>query len=577
MTALTIAAILVSVLSIGGISIFSIRSGGDRDSVEKMVLICESTRKTLNEYLLSIEQSVDMVSRYAGEELTNVALVDGGVIGATGFGDSPRLEQRTDEQRQRLDAYLQEHCDTVEEVMNSVSNHTNGVLTYYYRINPELSTNVRGFWYSRQGSDEFLRLPPTDIPGYAQDDISHVGWYYIPLTRGRPSWMEPYYNENLGVQIVSYVVPIYKPGTFIGVIGMDIRFDTLISQIQDIQIYDTGYAFLTDENGRVLYHPTLDMGTDMASMDATFEGIAGRLKDPEIRRYTYAGSDKLLVYQTLANEMKLLVAAPLSEINAAWTRLATRILLFSLLLLAVFAAVTLFTMKRITEPLQRLTDASRLLADGDYNVTLDYSGHDEVGTLTAAFQKLVNHLRIYISDLNSKAYQDAMTGVKNKGAYAISARQLNDAIGQAETGEEPKFAIVMLDCNNLKTINDKYGHDKGDLYLQTACELVCRVFTHSPVFRLGGDEFSAILQKEDYAKRRERLKEFDRMAAEVNARAENPWEEIHIAKGMAVYDVRRDKDVESVLHRADDRMYQDKKRMKAMRHETPRHGVGSAV
>jgi diguanylate cyclase (GGDEF)-like protein len=52
--------------------------------------------------------------------------------------------------------------------------------------------------------------------------------------------------------------------------------------------------------------------------------------------------------------------------------------------------------------------------------------------------------------------------------------------------------------NNLKTLNETYGHDKGDLAIKKLSNLICRVFSHSPVFRIGGDEFAVILRGWDY-------------------------------------------------------------------------------
>ena len=567
-TALTLAAILVSVLSIGGISIYSIKLEGDRDSLEKLTLICDNRRRKLNEYLDSIEQSVEMVSRYAGEELSSVELMSGGVIGANGYGDNPLWSNRDEEQRRQLDRYLKSHTADVETVFRSVSNHTNGVLTYYYRINPELSDSIKGFWYSRGETGQFMSLEPTDILNYDRDDKEHVGFYFIPLRRGRPSWLEPYYNANLDTVITSYAIPIYKAGTFIGVIGMDISYQTLVTQLESVQIYQEGYACLLEEDGTVLYHPFLEHGLNLEEEEPALAGLSDWLKSADSskggRLYTYRGTEWLMVFHTLANDMKLVAAAPMREINANWLSLVHRIALTAAILLLLFAGVMFYLMNRITEPLLRLTNASRLLAEGNYDVELDYTGKDEVGILTGAFQSLVNHLRVYISDLNSRAYQDAMTGVKNKGAFNISAKQIDDTIRLAglEETPQPEFAIVMLDCNNLKKINDRYGHDKGDIYLQTACALICRVFSHSPVFRMGGDEFTVILQKEDYHSREVLFTHFARLAGETTARAENAWEEINIAKGMAAYDPLTDGSVENVLHRADELMYLDKQRMK---------------
>ena len=135
------------------------------------------------------------------------------------------------------------------------------------------------------------------------------------------------------------------------------------------------------------------------------------------------------------------------------------------------------------------------------------------------------------------------------------------------SGELKTFAVCMFDCNDLKVINDQYGHEKGDIYLKAACNLICRTFPHSPVFRVGGDEFTAVLQNEDLRDRRQRLRFFDGEVRAANDSAKEPWEEIHVAKGVAVYDATLDHSVEDVLRRADDLMYCDKKSMKLRRKE----------
>jgi diguanylate cyclase (GGDEF)-like protein len=198
------------------------------------------------------------------------------------------------------------------------------------------------------------------------------------------------------------------------------------------------------------------------------------------------------------------------------------------------------------------------MADGDYDVDLDYQGQDEVGVLTSSFRQMRDRLQIYISDLNSRAYKDALTGVKNKGAFHVSAGRLNDAIRMGEA----QFAVVMFDCNRLKQVNDQYGHNLGDVYLRAACSAICRTYAHSPVFRMGGDEFVALLQYQDYENRAKLLEEFDRMAGETNAQATHPWQMVNVSKGMAVYQQGSDATVEEVLNRADELMYEDKRRYK---------------
>ena len=152
-----------------------------------------------------------------------------------------------------------------------------------------------------------------------------------------------------------------------------------------------------------------------------------------------------------------------------------------------------------------------------------------------------------------------MTGVRNKGAFSISLARLNDEIRLRQGKSGIEFAIIILDCNNLKQINDEFGHSRGDVYLQNACRAICRTFKHSPVFRLGGDEFGVILQRGDYQNRYDLLCVFDRTAEEVNESAQEPWERVSISKGMAEFAADADENAEQVLQRADELMYEDKR------------------
>ena len=182
--------------------------------------------------------------------------------------------------------------------------------------------------------------------------------------------------------------------------------------------------------------------------------------------------------------------------------------------------------------------------------------HDEVGILTRSFDVTVQNLKKYISGMRYKAYSDPLTHVKNKNAYEMEKERLER---QMHAGDA-KFALLMLDTNDLKEINDTYGHDHGDEYLMTCCHLICGVFDHSPVFRIGGDEFLVLLENEDYEHREELVAEFNRLS-EKTLKEPRAWNRVSAAKGLAVCEPS-DTSPEDVLRRADHAMYQDKKAMK---------------
>ena len=161
-----------------------------------------------------------------------------------------------------------------------------------------------------------------------------------------------------------------------------------------------------------------------------------------------------------------------------------------------------------------------------------------------------------IKAATQKAYKDGLTNVRNKLAYLDALAELETAV---ENGELTEYGIVVFDLNGLKAINDTLGHEAGDEYIKSGCSLICRQFDHSPVFRIGGDEFVAILKGSDYANREQLIASF------MEAIAENQKNgAVVVASGLAVYDAATDESYNDVFKRADQAMYEQKRALKAM-------------
>ncbi len=152
---------------------------------------------------------------------------------------------------------------------------------------------------------------------------------------------------------------------------------------------------------------------------------------------------------------------------------------------------------------------------------------------------------------------DALTGTKSKHAYVDMEVNIDKRIA---SNEMPEFAIAVFDLNDLKVVNDTYGHEAGDLYIIAATKLISQIFSQSEIYRIGGDEFAAILLDEDYNNRDELAKEFNK-----NIQKNIKRRGVVASLGISAYIQGKDNTFVQVFNRADKEMYQRKHDLKESR------------
>ncbi|MBQ1389932.1 MAG: GGDEF domain-containing protein [Clostridia bacterium] len=204
-------------------------------------------------------------------------------------------------------------------------------------------------------------------------------------------------------------------------------------------------------------------------------------------------------------------------------------------------------------------------------------GRDEVSSLSEGIAKMMEDIKEYVDSLSAVnqeldvaqanaaklselAMKDGLTGIRNRTAY----KQEMDRLDNSSALDCIEYAIAVIDMNNLKKFNDVYGHDKGNAAIIKLTNLICVTFKHSAVFRIGGDEFVAILRNDDFINREkltaEMYRAFDEMEQDTSL---SPWEKISAAIGLAVYDRTTDVCADDVFKRADEKMYEKKNTMKS--------------
>lgn len=171
---------------------------------------------------------------------------------------------------------------------------------------------------------------------------------------------------------------------------------------------------------------------------------------------------------------------------------------------------------------------------------------------------IVNHIFMSRRTRESEmiANIDPMTGVKSKHAWLSKEREVNNALA---AGKMEDFSIVVCDVNGLKKINDTLGHKAGDEYICSASRMVCNIFKHSPVYRIGGDEFVLVLTGGDREIREDLMKLLHDSSAE-NIKSGG----VVVSGGISDFDPQKDSSFHDVFSRADALMYKEKQLLKSM-------------
>ena len=280
----------------------------------------------------------------------------------------------------------------------------------------------------------------------------------------------------------------------------------------------------------------------------------------------------------------VLVDISMSTVTSKLNDSIVRLLIYLLATVVIISALGVLIVNFILiRPVKTLQNAAT-----SYNVddperthaifsSLHVNVHDEFSDLAENMKKMESDINNKISELTQMneeliesqqetqrmtelANKDALTGVRNKASYDREVKLLNEKISNKE---DIKFGIAMVDLNYLKTINDDYGHNSGDSALIKLCNLICTIFGHSPVFRVGGDEFVIILKGKDYNNSTKLINEFNTKIDGLNEDDELlPEEKVSAAIGYSKYKVKEDTCVDDVFKRADQAMYVRKREMK---------------
>lgn len=392
-------------LLIGGTSIVKSSQILEKEANEKLMLLIESQSHDYNATIGGIESVVQGLAATIGSSFDMNAVSD------------PN--------------YLLSYQKEMEKTTKQFAALTQGGMGAYVYLSPELTKGLYGAWYADKANNRtFEQLPLGELAEFTPDsDVA--AWYYQPAKAGKPLWLEPYVDQDLNIEMVSYVVPIYQNGTLIGVAGADINFDFFKKSILEKRVYETGCMALLDKDFNFLIRPSFKQEDAKAApkADATSQASAkvneranlatednGSLKhlteeiskkEAGITKYNYKGVEKIFGYTHLKNGYILTVDVTLDQVLKEMKQLTTLLLTLTIVGISIAVIIAVLLGIVISRPITKVTKlidkTSRLdlTEDSSYNSLLRFK--DETGVMARAVFEMRKLLQEMVGNIKNQA------------------------------------------------------------------------------------------------------------------------------------------------------------------------------
>lgn len=333
-------------------------------------------------------------------------------------------------------------------------------------------------------------------------------WYQLARQTSHSVWTTVYIDFTSQELVVTRARRVLaQDGSFAGVVATDVSLREITQFISSLNIGAQGRAFIVERDGKLI------AGTGLSNLGLSVDGKPIRIStensgDPVIRA-AYRGVTELLhaagadsrsgddqAYRTTLRDEQgrtitvaaqrivdpagldwlAVVAIPRDAIFTGIQRQIWLALGISLLAVLLTILIGMRIFGRVANDVIALSDAVGRIRQGDRHVRIDVRRKDEVGDLARNFQAMQADLSM-----------DRLTGVANRAAMI----SLLDHLTRDRHGRP--FAILFIDLNDFKPLNDQYGHDNGDKALvEIAQRLKAALRADDLLARLGGDEFVII-------------------------------------------------------------------------------------
>lgn len=437
-TVTIISCCLVISLLLGIVSIFQSSKYIREEAEDKLLYMSQSYANEFSNSFQSIESSVEALS-----------------INITSTMDLEKL-------RNDPENYIEYHKNNMNLMIGKFGETSDLIQGAYFTLNPKLIGKGYGVWYTKTNENGQFKLEESwDNEESEYEDQMYDYRQAIESEKG--VWSNPYTDPDINVYIVSYIVPIYKDGLLIGGLGIDIEIDELKKAVNDITVYDTGYASLLNSEYDILVQKNLikkddeELKFNLKTMEnGKLKHIAEAMAKTNsgVKEYTLQGKDQLMGYSDLKNGWILALTVPKEEILTPVKNLKNILSTIMIIGIVITIFIGLFLGKLIAKPIERLTgfvneiSDLELTNDENYDYLLKYK--DETGVMVKSVFKLRDKLRDVVNEL----IKTSQSIEKNAVNVEALTNKLNDNASETSATTEELSAGMQQTAASSDQINE---------------------------------------------------------------------------------------------------------------------------
>jgi len=403
------------------------------------------------------DKLANMAGKYANDFSNDLNRIDSKVAAIKSYVKSTINTEKIDEQ-----AYMNSYKSNLNPTIKEITSSTEGILGAYIFFNPENVAGAHDIYYTKDQDGNLTRQAELKAASYSETD-SAMNWFYAPYKQDDSIWTDPFLYEagNFSANMVSHTSAIVIDGKFIATVGIDLTFDDIKNQVNSITPYNTGYAYIMDEESNFLVHPEYDTSKSLKGLGYTEQ--VQKVKNNEEGLFTINNQGETLNngYHKLSNGWVMGVAAPNQEVLAGVNQTRNYLIIIAIIatLLAIGAMYILGN--KIAKPIKLSADITENIAQGDLTERLPdkyEDREDEVGTLAKSINAMtenLNNIINEITDIANKLSSSSQELSASSEEISASAEEVGSAIEEVASGAEEQSAQIEQTSQNVEGLVDQ--------------------------------------------------------------------------------------------------------------------------